>query len=174
MARYRRSAAAVTVTATTAVTVTLAAGLLAAAPAAAQSAIEAEEEFVDTNTAVLRALDKQMGRISEMTVRVGDTTRFYGLHVTVQACRITPVSTTPHEAAFLEIRDESSWGETVPKIGDGPDAPIYSGWMFASSPSLTGLEHPVYDIWVKSCEDRPEDAVQEAMVLPTRKPDIID
>ncbi len=157
-----------------AATIFMAAGLLAAVPATAQSGIDAEEDFVDTNTVVLRALDKQMGRTSEVAVRVGDSMQFYGLHVTARACRVTPVSTTPHEAAFLEIRDESAWGETVSTLGDGPDAPIYSGWMFASSPSLTGLEHPVYDIWVKSCENRPEDAVQEALILPTRKPDPID
>ncbi|MCA1941478.1 MAG: DUF2155 domain-containing protein [Caenispirillum bisanense] len=159
----------------------LAAGLTLGGPAAAQSAI-APDDFVPTRYAVLRALDKQMGRVREIPVTVGETARFYGLRVTVRACRTTPVSTTPHQAAFVEIRDDSSWGETVQTVGDGPDAPVFSGWMFADSPSLSGLEHPVYDIWVKECTDESAlsasapgteggTGVQEAMVLPTRKPD---
>lgn len=143
--------------------------LAAEAPALAQSAID-PEEFVPADVAVLRALDKQMGRVREFPVVVGETMRFYGLRVTVRACRTTPVSTTPHQAAFVEIRDDSSWAETVEPVGDGQDAPIFSGWMFADSPSLSGLEHPVYDIWVKECADRMAPSVQEAMVLPTRKP----
>lgn len=144
--------------------------LATSGPAFAQSAID-PNDFVSTDLAVLRALDKQMGRMREFTVAVGDTMRFYGLEVTVRTCQTTPVSTTPHQAAFLEIRDDSSWADTVHKVGDDPDAPVFSGWMFADSPSLSGLEHPVYDLWLKECTFRPKETVQQALVLPTRKPE---
>ena len=49
---------------------------------------------------------------------------------------------TPESAAFLEIDDEHP---------DRPRVELFTGWMFASSPALSALEHPVYDVWVLDC-----------------------
>jgi hypothetical protein len=92
--------------------------------------------------AVLRTLDKVTARVSTIEVPVGSSTDLGALQVTVRACDKRPPEETPESAAFLEIL-ETKEGE--------PAKTVFSGWMFASSPSLSALEHPVYDIWVVDC-----------------------
>lgn len=93
--------------------------------------------------AVLRALDKVTARVSLLEAPVGETTRFGTLLVTPRACLVAPPIDPPERAAFLEIRetDRRSGEQTL----------LFSGWMFASSPGLSPLEHPIYDIWVLDC-----------------------
>ena len=94
--------------------------------------------------AVLRALDKVTTRITEMEVAKGETIRFGSLAITNQACFENPPTETPESAAFLRIVDNRSQTEPLK---------VYSGWMFASSPALAAMEHPVYDVWVVDCKN---------------------
>lgn len=157
-----------------------AASLFAASPAAAQSTVE-PDDFVPRQVAVLGALDKITARERELTIPVGTSDRFYGLVVMVRTCQQTTVSTTPQNAAFLQITDESSYGQagaakaSAQGEGEGEEAPadaetpphLFSGWMFSASPSLSGMEHPVYDIVLKGCHAQ---APQTASApLPHRK-----
>lgn len=115
--------------------VALLAGLAPAAPAMA-------EPMEEKGTAVLQALDKVTARVQQIEVPVGDAVGFGAITITVRACRkATPID-PPESAAFLEI------DETRP---DEADMRLFSGWMFASSPALSPLEHPVYDVWVLDC-----------------------
>ena len=91
---------------------------------------------------MLQGLDKATARISEIAAPLHRLVRFGTLEVTVRACHKAPPEEPPESAAFLEIRDA--------KPGEAPVA-LFSGWMFASSPALSALEHPVYDIWVLDC-----------------------
>ena len=100
--------------------------------------------FVDRDVAVLHGLDKITARVSQMTVPVGETAQFGRLIISVQACRVRPPEEPPESAAFLEITD-------VGYRGSG-SSQAFRGWMFASSPSVAAMEHPVYDIWVAGCE----------------------
>ncbi|MGB0683536.1 MAG: DUF2155 domain-containing protein [Magnetovibrionaceae bacterium] len=93
--------------------------------------------------AVLQALDKVTGRVSTLKVPVGDVARFGNLEIIARTCDKRPPVEPPESAAFLDI-----WG---PK-DSLPDASLFRGWMFASSPALNPLEHPVYDVWVLDCE----------------------
>lgn len=103
-------------------------------------------------TATLRGLDKITGRSTDLEMRVGETRVFGALEVDLQVCFQTPPDFPPESAAFLQI-------STVRPAGMDPEAEhdgqVFSGWMFASSPGLNALEHPVYDIWVIRCA-RPE------------------
>jgi hypothetical protein len=110
----------------------------------------------------LRALDKITGNSSDLNAKVGQTLKFGRLSVTVKACFQAPPEDTPESAAFLEIRAlaaESARVSAAEKAGRekrgaqpiGPDGLLFSGWMFASSPGLSALEHPTYDVWVISC-----------------------
>ena len=113
-------------------------------------------EFQDKNIAVMRSLDKVSARSSTFEIPVGKTVKFGGtLFIRVQACRKSPPIDPPESAAFVEIweniidRDKAEW--------------IFSGWMFASSPALSAMDHPVYDVWVIDCKkasttDKSEDA----------------
>ena len=96
--------------------------------------------------AQLQGLDKITARISTFEVPVGQVARFGTLEIRVDACYRTPPEERPESATFLDIGDIRDDG-TVPRKD------LFSGWMFASSPGLSALEHPVYDVWLKECLD---------------------
>jgi hypothetical protein len=111
----------------------LAAAWLIAAPTAAQ------------DIAVLQGLDKVTARISTLDAPINESIRFGTLAIVVRHCRKTPPEERPETTAFLEIDDI--------RRGQAPIR-LFSGWMFASSPALSALEHPVYDVWVIGCRRR--------------------
>lgn len=126
--------------------------MIAAVPAAAQDAGElpaeppaaAEIEAAPPAIAILRALDKITARITELEIPVGETRAFGTLAIDVRYCRSRPPIETPESFAYLTIRDRPA-GETEEKQ-------VFEGWMLASSPALSALEHPVYDVWVIACK----------------------
>lgn len=93
---------------------------------------------------VLQSLDKVTARIKPINVPLEQEVAFGTLRIKAHACLETPPTEAPESAAFLEIRVVDPGSEPVT---------AYSGWMFASSPSLAALEHPVYDVWVKDCAE---------------------
>ncbi|MEM7046216.1 MAG: DUF2155 domain-containing protein [Pseudomonadota bacterium] len=101
----------------------------------------------DRGYAILRLLDKSTAKTSQVTVPVGKMTQFRSIRIKVHACRtkqdILPAGEQPENAAFLEVLDETSGGIRI----------IFSGWMFTLSPSLSSLEHPIYDVWLNRCVD---------------------
>ena len=140
-----------------------AAVLLAAAPVAlAQDPVG---PAMQTYSAVkLRALDKITGNSRDLSAKVGDSLTFGRLRVTVRACYQSDPRETPESAAFLEIRSttppEKAEAADKPtntsRMNKGPqpigeDGLLFQGWMYASSPGLSALEHPTYDVWVISC-----------------------
>ncbi|MCZ6604328.1 MAG: DUF2155 domain-containing protein [Alphaproteobacteria bacterium] len=92
--------------------------------------------------AILQGLDKVTATVTTFTAPLDTMVRFGTLDITVRDCRKAPPTEPPEKIAFLEI------DETNPNT---EAARVYSGWMFASSPALAALEHPVYDIWVIDC-----------------------
>lgn len=115
-----------------------------AGPAAAQSG--QTFTYREMGTAVLQGLDKVTARISTLTMPLEQTKRFGTLEVTVWACRKRPPEEPPESAVFLTI---------VERKRGVPPARLFQGWMFASSPAISALEHPVYDIWALDCVDSP-------------------
>nr|WP_207461962.1 DUF2155 domain-containing protein [Azospirillum sp. SYSU D00513] len=99
--------------------------------------------MVERPAAKLQGLDKVTARTSTFSLAVGDTKLFGSLRVTLRACRENPPIETPESAAFLEVVETQQ---------DEEAKPVFRGWMFASSPALSAMEHPVYDVWVLSCE----------------------
>ncbi|MCK6453502.1 MAG: DUF2155 domain-containing protein [Alphaproteobacteria bacterium] len=93
--------------------------------------------------AVLQGLDKITARITTIKAPLDEAVRFGTLSIVVRACNKRPPEEPPESAAYVEV-DEIRPGEQ--------GARIFAGWMFASSPALSALEHPVYDVWVKDCE----------------------
>jgi hypothetical protein len=92
--------------------------------------------------ALLQGLDKVTARISTITAPVGRPVRFGTLEIVARHCDKTPPEERPEAAAFLQI-SEVKQGE--------PTELLFSGWMFASSPALSALEHPIYDVVVVDC-----------------------
>jgi len=107
---------------------------------AVSSAVGAET--ISEPVALLQGLDKTTARVSKFEAPVGTPVRFGTLSIRVRDCEKNPPEETPESAAFLEI-DEVRPGEV--------NLRVFSGWMFASSPALSALEHPVYDVNVLDC-----------------------
>lgn len=91
--------------------------------------------------AVLGGLNKITARVSTIEIPINQEVSFGTLSITVRTCAKRPPTETPETTAFLEITDA-----TMPD-GEGD----FTGWMFASSPAISALEHPVYDVWVLDC-----------------------
>lgn len=98
--------------------------------------------FIDSNKAVLQGLDKTTARVSTFELNINERGTFGTLIIKVRACRKRPPTEPPESAAYVEVLDK--------KIGEQPTR-LFAGWMFASSPTLNSLEHPVYDVWVLKC-----------------------
>jgi len=99
------------------------------------------------NVAVLQGLDKTTARVSRFEAPVDRTVRFGTLVITVKACVKRPPEEPPESAAFLVI-DEVRPGEA----GALQSNRVFSGWMFASSPAVSAMEDPIYDINVLDCK----------------------
>lgn len=110
--------------------------------------------------ALLQGLDKVTAHVSRLTVKVGEAATFGSLTIHVDACVKRPPEEPPESAAFLRIIDrpppESATQKAVPTPQADPfeallDRTVFSGWMFASSPALHPLEHPVFDVILLDC-----------------------
>ena len=94
-------------------------------------------------TAVFAGLDKITGRIISFEVATDETVQFGSLQVTARACFTRPATEAPQTTTFVEV-DELASASDVKRI--------FGGWMYAASPGLHGIEHPVYDIWLTDCK----------------------
>jgi hypothetical protein len=94
--------------------------------------------------AVFAGLDKITGRIIKFDVDIGETVQFGALRVKPDACYTRPSTEAANTDAFVEV-DEITLQNEVKRI--------FSGWMFAASPGLHGVEHPIYDIWLTDCKE---------------------
>lgn len=119
-------------------------------------AAPAQADMLDYPTVVLRTLDKSTARTNTVEVKIGQTIEFGSLFIKAQSCRKSEPLDKPESASFLQIwevpvnSDKSKW--------------VFSGWMFASSPALSAMDHPVYDVWVLDCKGREADAPVENRV----------
>lgn len=123
----------------------LAAILIAVPALAAPAANTPPPQMIERPAARLQGLDKVTARTTTFDIRAGETKVFGSLRVTLRACRENPPIEAPESAAFLEVVEI--------RPGEQADT-VFSGWMFASSPALSAMEHAVYDVWVLSCQEK--------------------
>lgn len=124
-------------------------------------------EMENMTIGVLRTIDKLSARTHTFDLPVDKTVKFgNSLYIKLRACRKSSPISQPESAAFLQIwerkphEDESKW--------------IFSGWMFASNPSLSVMDHPVYDVWLIECKSASTSAKAEkfsAETLPEKTPE---
>lgn len=122
--------------------------------------------------AKLQVLDKISARVTELTVKVGGQAAFGRLVITPRVCQVNPPSEAPEAAVFLEISEiniNSLARSTGSAMKLEPPKLIFTGWMFASSPALSTLEHPVYDVVLLGCEN-PGEKQEEAAPAPAPAP----
>jgi hypothetical protein len=105
-------------------------------------------------------LDKITGRIINFDEDIGETVQFGALRVKTDACYTRPATEAANTDAFVEVDEITLQGEVKR---------IFSGWMFAASPGLHGVEHPIYDIWLNDCKG-PDTTVVSAQPDPVKPP----
>ena len=102
---------------------------------------------------VLRTLDKVTARTQDFTIPIGDSLEFGTLTVKTFHCEIKPPEAIPETFAFLQIFEPKRLTKDEKKKGVKPELQkLFSGWMLASEPAISALDHGVYDVWVLGCE----------------------
>ncbi len=115
-----------------------------------ETVIAPPKQKIANPTAVFSGLDKVTGRIIVFDVAIDETVQFGALQVTPRVCYTRPATEAPQTTAFVEVNEVTLQGET---------RKLFTGWMFAASPGLSGVEHAVYDVWLVDCK-------QTAPVIP--------
>ena len=103
---------------------------------------ETPTQKIPNNRAVFSGLDKITGRIISFDAAIGETVQFGALQVTARACYTRPPTEATNTDAFVDVDEVTLKGEI---------RRVFTGWMFASSPGLHAVEHPIYDVWLTDC-----------------------
>lgn len=138
-----------------------AAAIAAPALIALLAATPAEADRIRNPTAVFAGLDKITGRIISFEVAIDETVQFGALQITPRVCWTRPPTETPQTDAFTEV-DEVTFNNEYRRI--------FSGWMYAASPGLHGVEHPIYDVWLTDCKGGTELVVDPKELEPPPPP----
>jgi hypothetical protein len=123
-----------------------------AEPSQNEVVVEPPPQRIANPTAVFSGLDKITGRITSFDVAVNETVQFGALQVTPRVCYSRPPTETPQTDSFVEV-DEVTLQGAIKRI--------FTGWMFAASPGLHAVEHPIYDVWLTDCKGGKLPAVAE-------------
>jgi hypothetical protein len=107
-------------------------------------AVPANAERISNPIAIFAGLDKITGLTTTFEAKIGEEKRFGGLYVKADACYTRDITEEPKTTSFVEVE------EIEP---DDSRKKIFSGWMFAESPGLSAVEHPIYDVWLTGCRD---------------------
>jgi hypothetical protein len=119
--------------------------------------VEPPPQRISNPTAVFAGLDKITGRIISFDVAINETVQFGALQVTPRVCYSRPPTETPNTDSFVEVDEVTLQGEIKR---------IFTGWMFAASPGLHAVEHPIYDVWLTDCNGGKNPNVAEAPAEP--------
>jgi hypothetical protein len=118
---------------------------------------EPPPQRIVNKSALFSGLDKITGRIISFDVAIGETVQFGALQVTPRTCFTRPTTETQNTDAFIEVEEVTLQGEV---------RRIFTGWVFAASPGLHAVEHPIYDIWLTDCKN-PVVVAEPAAPAPT-------
>jgi hypothetical protein len=119
--------------------------LLSSVAAASAMIAPASADRIRNPIAVFAGLDKITGRIIAFEVNINETVQFGSLQITPRVCWTRPATEQPQTTSFVEV-DEVG-------LGGGNDyRRIFTGWMYAASPGLHGVEHSIYDVWATDCK----------------------
>jgi hypothetical protein len=119
------------------------------------------EQKITNPTAVFSGLDKITGRTITFDVAINETVQFGALQMTPRVCYTRPPTETPNTDAFVAVDEVTLQGEVKH---------IFSGWMFAASPGLNAVEHPIYDVWLVDCKGGAGAVTADAKQEPPESP----
>jgi len=99
---------------------------------------------IETNSALMQAMDKVTGRVNKITVPVNTKVTYGDFSLVLRSCKKRPAEETPENFAFVDVTDKSFGSE---------EYNIFRGWILSSAPGINAIEHPIYDIWLLECID---------------------
>lgn len=117
--------------------------VVAATSACWIASVNAQGVRIENKIAVFSALDKVTARISKIEVPLNETVTYGSLKVTPHVCYSRPATERPKTTSYVDVTEVQL---------DGKEQKIFSGWMFAESPALNAVEHPVFDVWLSACK----------------------
>lgn len=100
---------------------------------------------IETNAALMQAMDKVTGRVNEIIVPVKSKITFGDFSLVLRACKKRPAEETPENFAFIDVADKSFGAD---------EYNIFRGWVVSSTPGISAIEHPIYDVWLLECIDK--------------------
>jgi hypothetical protein len=103
----------------------------------------AHADKIKNPIAVFSGLDKITGRIVSFEVQVDETVQFGSLQLTPRVCYSRPATEAPKTTSFIDVGEVDAANQLTD---------VFDGWVFASSPGLSAIDHPVYDIWLTACK----------------------
>ena len=106
---------------------------------------ETYASWIKFEGAQFSALDKITARIEKLELNLNDEEVLGSLTIILKSCQNRPPDYLPESAAYVEIYDKLNKNYEEGTL-------IFSGWMFSSSPAISALEHPIYDIFLISCK----------------------
>jgi hypothetical protein len=130
-------------------------GLVLTSGIVGQISSASAQQRIANNVAVFAALDKVTAIIKKLEIPLGETHEFGSLKITPRVCYSRPATEKPKTTSFVEV-DEL--------LLEGEQKRLFTGWMFAESPGLNAVEHPVFDVWLTACTapENPEAAAVTA------------
>jgi hypothetical protein len=124
-------------------------------------ATPAAAETIANPIASFSGLDKITGRITNFDVYIDETVQFGALQITPRVCYTRPPTEAQRTSVFLEVDQVSLKGGTQR---------IFTGWMFAESPALNPIDHPVYDIWLVDCKQQSDTPPPDGGAVSSEEP----
>ena len=103
---------------------------------------------IETNAALMQAMDKVTGRVNKITVPVNSKVAFGDFSLVLRACKKRPAEETPENFAFIDVTDKSFGTD---------EYNIFRGWVLSSTPGISAIEHPIYDVWLLECVNTKDD-----------------
>lgn len=108
-------------------------------PVTPPDAVERPNTWLPDSVAKLQALDKVNAQTADLTIKVGQSATFGSLTITVKSCLVRPSDQPADAAAYLDVTDSR------------PDSPGFNGWLLEDEPSVSMMQHPIYDLRVTGC-----------------------
>ena len=112
-----------------------------------------QAQRLNNQVAIFSALDKVTARIRKLEIPINETVEFGSLKVTPRVCYTRAPEVKPKTTTFVEVNEVQL---------DGKEERIFSGWMFAESPGLNAVEHPVFDVWLTGCAKPDEESLRQS------------
>ena len=102
-----------------------------------------KSKVLDGDFVEVKILDKVSSKSNKLTIKIGEEKKYKNLIIKFLKCKNSEFDDNPEITAYLQVRDLTQ--------KENDKVFVFNDWTFASSPSISPFDHPVYDIWLIKC-----------------------